>query len=95
MDQIKTYQKKDSFLKLENQNQKQEYETTVLVTKILQILENDKLLKLLNETELEIINKIKTDLRKKDKGINSDTYRLKKNTIAEINSFNHETEIIN
>ena len=78
MDQIKTYQKKDSFLKLENQNQKQEYETTVLVTKILQILENDKLLKLLNETELEIINKIKTDLRKKDKGINSDTYRLKK-----------------
>ena len=93
MDQIKTYQKKDSFLKLENK--KQDHETTVLVTKILQILENDKLLKLLNEKELEIINKIKTDLRKKDKAINSDTFRLKKNTIAEINSFNHETEIIN
>ena len=75
MDQIKTYQKKDSFLKLENQNQKQEHETTVLVTKILQILENDKLLKLLNETELEIINKIKTDLRKKDKGIKGEEFR--------------------
>ena len=76
MDQIKTYQKNDSFLKLENK--KQDHETTVLVTKILQILENDKLVKLLNEKELEIINKIKTDLRKKDKAINSDTFRLKK-----------------
>ena len=65
------------------------------MTKILQILENDKLLKLLNEKEIEIINKIKTDLRKKDKAINSDTFRLKKNTIAEINSVPHETEIIN
>ena len=63
MDQIKTYQKKDSFLKLENK--KQDHETTVLVTKILQILENDKLLKLLNEKELEIINNaIKHDVPK-------------------------------
>ena len=46
MDQIKTYKKKDSFIKLEN---KKNLEVNFLIKKIQKLLDNDKIAKLLEE----------------------------------------------
>ena len=64
MDQIKTYKKKDSFIKLEN---KKNLEVNFLIKKIQKLLDNDKIVKLLDDEEKDIIVNLKKDFSRLDK----------------------------
>ncbi len=92
MVQIKTYQKKDSFIKLKNKNKDHDIEPLNL--KILEILNNEKVNSLFNKAEIEIIKSLKKDFELKPQDINANSFKLRENTIAEINTFNSESEII-
>ena len=92
MVQIKTYQKKDSFIKLKNKNKDHDIESLNL--KILEILNNEKVNSLFNKAEIEIIKSLKKDFELKPQDINANSFKLRENTIAEINTFNSESEII-
>ena len=94
MDQIKTYQKRDSFLKLKN---KKIFEFENLNKKILSLLKNKNLTQNFNSEETLIINSLIDDFTQNKKKDNNDNkiFKLRENTIAEINTITNEIEIIN
>ena len=91
MDQIKTYKKKDSFIKLEN---KKNLEVNFLIKKIQKLLDNDKIAKLLDDEEKDIIINLKKDFSRLDKKNDPNCFKLKTNTIAEINTFDNDSDLV-
>ena len=91
MDQIKTYKKKDSFIKLEN---KKNLEVNFLIKKIQKLLDNDKIVKLLDDEEKDIIVNLKKDFLRLDKKNDPNCFKLKTNTIAEINTFDNDSDLV-
>ncbi len=91
MDQIKTYKKKDSFIKLEN---KKNLEVNFLIKKIQKLLDNDKIAKLLDDEEKDIIVNLKKDFSRLDKKNDPNCFKLKTNTIAEINTFDNDSDLV-
>ena len=89
METDKTYTKKDSFLKFEN---REKFEKNI-DKKLLNLLSVENNLKFFNTKEKVIIERIKIDLLENSNLPNKLT--LKDNTIAELNSFQKEYDIIN
>ena len=89
METDKTYTKKDSFLKFEN---REKFEKNI-DKKLLNLLSVENNLKFFNTKEKVIIERIKIDLLENRNLPNRLT--LKDNTIAELNSFQKEYDIIN
>tara|TARA_B100000029_G_scaffold455402_1_gene482625 strand:+ start:948 stop:2108 length:1161 start_codon:yes stop_codon:yes gene_type:complete len=92
MDQIKTYQKKDSFLKFKN---KKKFENNNISIKISKILNDKKLINSFNQNEQSIIRRLESDFLKNLLKKNSTQFKLRENTIAEINSLDGDLQIIN
>ena len=91
MDQIKTYQKKDSFIKLKS---KKNLEKDYLTKKIQKLLDNNKIVKSLDNEEKDIVVYLKKDFSALDKKNDPKCFKLKTNTIAEINTFDNDADII-
>jgi radical SAM protein with 4Fe4S-binding SPASM domain len=91
MDKIKTYQKKDSFIKLEN---KKNFGDIDLNKKILKLLNDKKITTSFINEEKDIIEKLKKDFSEENHEKNNTPFKLKPNTIAEINTFNNNVDII-
>ena len=84
MDQIKTYKKKDSFLNLKN---KKNIEKSSLIKNFINILNNNLIMSSLNNQDKEILGLIKKDFTERNTQDNKSIFKLKENTIAELNTF--------
>lgn len=91
MDQIKTYKKKDSFVKLEN---KKNFAINSLNKTIITALNNENIINSLNNDEKDIIKSLKTDFLNNSQKNDPKIFTLKENTIAEINTFSESKDII-
>ena len=89
MDQIKTYQKKDSFYKLEN---KKNVEQVIIEKKVIKILKNKQIKELFNTEEKKIIDTLETEFSNINTK-NKSGFKLRANTLAEINSFDNDKDI--
>ena len=92
MDQIKTYKKKDSFLNLKN---KKNIEKSSLIKNFINILNNNLIMSSLNNQDKEILGLIKKDFTERNTQDNKSIFKLKENTIAELNTFKSDKEVIN
>ena len=92
MDQIKTYKKKDSFLNLKN---KKNIEESSLIKNFINILNNNLIMSSLNNQDKEILGLIKKDFTERNTQDNKSIFKLKENTIAELNTFKSDKEVIN
>ena len=91
MDQIKTYKKKDSFVKLEN---KKNFAINSLNKTIITALNNENIINSLNNDEKDIIKSLKKDFLNNSQKNDPKIFTLKENTIAEINTFSESKDII-
>lgn len=91
MDQIKTYKKKDSFVKLEN---KKNFAINSLNKTIITALNKENIINSLNNDEKDIIKNLKKDFLNNSKENDPKIFKLKENTIAEINTFSESKDII-
>ena len=91
MDQIKTYKKKDSFVKLEN---KKNFAINSLNKTIITALNNENIINSLNNDEKDIVKSLKKDFLNNSKENDPKIFTLKENTIAEINTFSESKDII-
>lgn len=89
MDQIKTYQKKDSFHKLEN---KKNVEQIIIEKKVIKILKDKKIKKLFNIEEKKIIDTLEAEFSNINTK-NEFRFKLRANTLAEINSYDNDKDI--
>ncbi len=92
MDQIKTYKKKDSFLKLKN---KENIEESSLIKNFINILSDTSIMSSLNIQDKEILGLIKRDFTEKNTKDDKSIFKLKENTIAELNTFKSDREVLN
>ncbi len=91
MDQIKTYKKKDSFVKLEN---KKSFAINSLNKTIITALNDENIINSLNNDEKDIIKSLKKDFLNNSHENDPKIFTLKENTIAEINTFSESKDII-
>ena len=91
MGQIKTYQKKDSFIKLEN---KKNFRDIDLNKKILGLLNDKKKTESFINEEKDIIKKLRKNFSEINDEKNTAIFKLKPNTIAEINTFNNDEDVV-
>ena len=91
MGQIKTYQKKDSFIKLEN---KKNFRDIDLNKKILGLLNDKKKTESFINEEKDIIKKLRKNFSEINDKKNTAIFKLKPNTIAEINTFNNDEDVV-
>lgn len=91
MGQIKTYQKKDSFIKLEN---KKNFRDIDLNKKILGLLNDKKKTESFINEEKDIIKKLRKNFSEINNEKNTAIFKLKPNTIAEINTFNNDEDVV-
>ena len=88
----KVFKKKDSFLEFKNNNV---VEIDEVSKQIINILSESENLSFLNNDEKKISDRILKDLKDKNKENLDTKFIIKKNTVAEINSFETKKDIIN